>query len=126
MELTALPGRYSVCRLRSLPPLPSVRDAACRFLSITPDEISWVGPEAEAPADAEKTEAGWRALRVAGTLDFALTGILARLTRALADAAIPVFAVSTHDTDYLLVREAHWAAACAALEADGYRITEVV
>jgi hypothetical protein len=123
MRLVVLPDHYAVCRLRALPPLPSRRDA-CWFVAVTPDEISWVGPEAEMPLDVEKAERGWRALRVAGTLDFALTGILAQLTGSLAEAKIPVFAVSTHDTDYLLLKDAHWQAALAVLAKDGHEIGE--
>lgn len=123
MRLVMLPDHYAVCRLRSLPPMPSRRDA-CWFLAVTPEEISWVGPESDVPSETEKTEPGWRALRVEGTLDFALTGILAQLTATLAEAKIPVFAVSTHDTDYLLVKDAHWQAALAALAKDGHEIGE--
>lgn len=124
LALYALPDRYAVCRLSALPVDPSPRPGACVFLSITPDEISWVGPQANIPAQAEKTESGWRGWRVAGTLDFSLTGILSGLTTVLASAAIPVFAVSTHGTDYLLVKQEYWVPACAALKGAGYMIEE--
>ena len=63
-------------------------------------------------------EHGWRALRIAGTLDFSLTGVLSTLTALLAAAQIPVFAVSTYDTDYILTRETDFDRAICAL-ADG-------
>ena len=67
------------------------------------------------------SEGGWRALRVAGTLEFSLTGILASLAAPLAEARISLFALSTHDTDYVLVKADTLAAAVAALTAAGHR-----
>lgn len=124
LRLLILPGRYAVCRLMRLPEAVTPRAGACLFLSVTPDEISWVGPQEDAPSDAQKTEPGWRGWRVAGTLDFALTGILAQLTGVLAEAQIPVFAVSTHDTDYLFVKDHYWSTAGAALKKAGHTIEE--
>jgi hypothetical protein len=78
-------------------------------------------PEAEAPA-AGQIEPGWRALKVAGPLDLSLTGILAALAIPLATERIGLFAVSTYDTDYVLVREADLERAQAALRAAGHRV----
>jgi hypothetical protein len=61
-------------------------------------------------------------LRVAGTIDFALTGVLAAVLAPLADAGVSIFAVSTFDTDYVLVREHALAAAVSALQAAGHRV----
>ncbi len=81
--------------------------------------------DADAPAPAPGTvEDDFRALSVAGPLDFALVGILARLCDALARAAVPVFAVSTFDTDWLLVRSDRLEAAIAALRAAGARVDD--
>ena len=80
-----------------------------------------VGPSSAVPPGA-KVEAGWRALRVVGTLDFALTGILAGLTGSLAEAGVSVFALSTFDTDWLLVRAEALGKARAALEGSGYAV----
>ncbi len=71
-------------------------------VTLTRDELSLVVPEDAAPESAQ-IAGGWRALRVAGVLDFALTGVLASLAAPLADAGISIFAVSTYDTDYLLI-----------------------
>ena len=68
----------------------------------TAEELSLVCAPGRAP-DGSRVEGPWRVLRVAGTLDFALTGVLHALTAPLAAAGISVFAVSTFDTDYLLV-----------------------
>lgn len=124
LRLTLAPERLAVCRLAPdapIPPLPL--GGALVALTLTPDELSLVLPESAAPADAV-TEGGWRALRVAGPLDFNLTGVLASLANPLAEAGVSIFAISTYDTDYLLVREAALAAALAALRAAGHTISE--
>jgi hypothetical protein len=65
-------------------------------------------------------EDGWRAMRVVGTLDFSLTGILSGIATALADAKIGIFAVSTYDTDYILVKQENLDRAVEALKEAGY------
>jgi hypothetical protein len=106
MKLEVLPGTYAVCRLDPGAPAPE------RFFSLTrtSEELSLVCEERDVPAGA-RTETGFRAFRVAGTLDFALTGVLASLTAPLAAAQVSVFALSTFDTDYLLVRAKQWSSA---------------
>ncbi|KAF0700172.1 Aste57867_9300 [Aphanomyces stellatus] len=75
-------------------------------LSVSHDEISLVVPETAAlPIVPSTSETGWTTFKVEGPLDFALTGILSSLTAPLAAASIPVFAISTYDTDYILVKE---------------------
>ena len=124
LPLTLLPGRLAVCRLDARAELPSwapAASAASRFVSITrtDDELSIVCPEEDVPPGFPR-EDGFRAMRVAAVLDFALVGILAALLDPLASAGISVFAVSTHDTDYVLVRERDLDAARAALTAAGH------
>ena len=87
----------------------------------TPDELSVICAESAVPA-ATPAERGWRCLQVQGPLSFQQTGILAALTLPLADAHMPLLAFSTYDTDYLLVREQHLAAALATLEAAGHQV----
>ncbi|TPX61302.1 hypothetical protein PhCBS80983_g01194 [Powellomyces hirtus] len=75
-------------------------------LTIAADEISLILPSSITPVHAaDKTESGWRAFQVAGTLDFALVGILHFLTTPLKEAGVSVFCVSTYDTDWILVKE---------------------
>jgi len=88
-----------------------------------PGELSVVCREERRPAGAH-AETGFRALAVRGPLDFSLVGILAGLCGVLADAAISVFAISTFDTDYLLVRDRDLDAAASALRAAGYQIAD--
>jgi hypothetical protein len=123
LRLRALPELFAVCRLPPATALPAWALAARPFcIAASDEELSIVCPAIQVPAlppPELRVEAGWRALVVRGPLDFALTGILARLTGALAVAAISVFAFSTYDTDYLLVRADRLADALAALRAAG-------
>lgn len=120
LTLEILPGRFAVCRLPADQPLPRLGPGpALLALVRTSDELSLVCPEQDAPQGA-RAETGWRALKVLGPLDFALTGVLASLAGPLALAGVSIFAVSTFDTDYLLVREAALSAARTALESAGH------
>jgi hypothetical protein len=85
------------------------------------DELSVVCQEELVPANI-RAENGWRGLKVEGPLDFALTGILAGLASALAQAGVSLFAISTFDTDYILVKEKDLAKAIRALEQAGHRV----
>ena len=76
----------------------------------------------DAPEDAVEREDGWRAFRIAGVLDFSLVGILSKISGILAGEGIGIFAVSTYNTDYILVREEDFDRALNALEARGYGI----
>lgn len=91
------------------------------FLAQTADELSIVCPS-DIQIDAPKVEKHWRCLKVLGPLDFSLTGILAKLATVLAEADISIFAVSTYDTDYLLVQQANLEAASQALTKAGYNL----
>lgn len=120
-HLTLLPGRLAICRLPAGASVPEWAPAAGPLVSITrtADELSVVCDEAGVPAEVA-AERGWRALRVAGPLDFALTGVLAALAVPLAEAGVSIFALSTYDTDYVLVREADVERAVAALAHAGH------
>lgn len=126
ISLRVLSGRLAICRLSPESPIPEPPAGGGLWsVTRTADELSVVLPEsALRPAweDREdfKAETGWRALRVEGTLDFALTGILAALATPLAAAGVSLFAVSTYDTDYVLVRERDLDKAKAALTAAGH------
>ena len=99
--------------------------AASRFLSFTrtADEDSLVCEEVRVP-EGLRAQKGFRALKVDGTLPFHLTGVVASLSAPLADAEVPIFVVSTHDTDYLLVPETMLARATAALREAGHSVSE--
>jgi hypothetical protein len=122
--LDVLAVHLQVCRLNHDAPIPSWLPRTSSPLTAivrTDDELSIVCPAAEVPADV-RHEGPWRALRVAGPLDFALVGILTRLTAPLAVAGISIFAISTFDTDYLLVRARDLEAAVDTLRDAGHAV----
>jgi len=101
--------------------LPSQGRAPFWSLTRTPDEVSVVCAEADSPKGAV-VEGGWSALKVRGPLDFALTGILASIAQPLADAGVAIFAVSTYDTDYVLLRTADLGTAVECLGGAGHEV----
>ena len=76
------------------------------------------------PGGILRREDGWRALRVCGELDFSLVGILADITSVLARRGISIFAVSTYDTDYILIKENNFTDAISVLGESGYTVEE--
>ena len=121
MKLEVLRPVFSVCRIGSL--AQADLSAEFCFVGKTDQELSLVCPQDRAPRDALAREDGWRAFRVAGVLDFSLVGILARLSAALAAAGVGIFAVSTYNTDYILVKQDDLPRALAALRAAGCEVT---
>ena len=118
MILNVLPQELTVAKFGALPELP---DGFCS-ISAAEGEISLVCESAKLPQGAIAREDGWRALAVVGPLDFSLVGVLAKLSSVLADAGIPIFALSTYDTDYVLVKGQCLKEACDALIKKGYII----
>ncbi len=119
MRLTLLPGGFAVCRLDATAAVPDWARGEIVSVTRTRDELSVVCEEGCVPLSV-RAEGGWRALRVAGPLEFTQTGVLSALAAPLAAAGVPVFVVSTFDTDYLFVKEARLAEAVAALRAAGH------
>lgn len=113
-------GEYAVCRLSPDEPLPAWPAGAFLSLTRTPEELSIVCEAPAVPPDV-RAERGWLLLQLEGPFAFDLTGILASFVAPLASARIPVFAVSTYDTDWVLVPSLHQDAALAALAAAGHR-----
>ncbi|CAM3173391.1 ACT domain-containing protein [Saccharomonospora xinjiangensis] len=105
------------------PDLAALFDAGAAFVSVTRNggELSVVGPVDVVP-DGAVTEPGWRLLTVEGPLQFTLTGIMAALAGELAAAGVSLFAVSTYDTDHVLVKDADLARAVAALREAGHEV----
>ena len=121
MELEILFDHFSVCKLADTGGVDFSRPFC--FLCKTDLELSLLCETSAVPADTLAREDGWRGLRVRGPLDFGLTGILAGISGALAASGIPIFAVSTFDTDYIFVKSEYLGAAEAALKEAGYKIT---
>jgi len=123
LTIRRLEAAYHVCRLPPDSPAPPLEvtngDIVC--VARTSRELSVVCPEDRVPEGA-RTEGPWTALEVIGPLDLSLVGVLADLTTTLADAGVSIFAISTFDTDYLLVRDADVAPAIAALTRSGHKL----
>lgn len=92
------------------------------FIGKTDEENSLVCITEDAPMDTIEREDGWKAFRIQGVLDFSLIGILSKISTILAENGIGIFAVSTYNTDYILVKKANFDRALALLEAEGYMI----
>lgn len=105
LTLKLIKDTYGVCRLDKNESIPNWA-AYGEFFSITKteDELSIVCLQ-EAIPDGVKCEKDWRILKVEGPLDFSLIGILSKISTLMADNKISIFAVSTYDTDYILVKE---------------------
>lgn len=119
MDLSILPHRLTVCKVPGVGAVDV--SASFYFIGRTDEEISLVCRTEDVPGSAAEREDGWRAFRIVGTLDFSLTGILARLSGILAESSIGIFAVSTFNTDYILVKEENLDRAKTVLEEAGYR-----
>ena len=133
LGLTIIPETMAVCRLPAAAPLPALpQESTLWAVTRTSDELSLVLPQKDADPSwqmeggwrALKVMGGWLALKVMGPLDFSLTGILAGLSSILAEAGLSIFAISTFDTDYILVREDKLDAAVAALRGAGHAVSE--
>lgn len=99
-----------------------IKDAAFLSVLVAPHECSIVTETEHLPEHTLARNDGWRCFEVAGPLDFALTGILAGLSAALAAANVSIFAVSSFDTDFILVKEESLEIATAALRRAGYEV----
>lgn len=120
MRLLRLDGEFSVSKLVSAEGLDLNRPYV--FLSITDDEISYVCPSALVPAEAIVVESGWRALKIDGELDFGLVGVLAEISGLLAAEGISLFAISTYNTDYILLKKHDFERAGELLALKGHEV----
>lgn len=125
VALHLLPAPLAVCQLAADAPQPDwARLGDLLVFLRTPDELTVVCAQQSVPPEV-RSESGWRALKVGGPLAFSEVGVLAGLAVPLAEAGVSIFALSTYDTDYILVRESALAGAIAALQAAGYTITGI-
>ena len=124
MRLQIIEGKFSVCKVENLRAVNF--NVPWLFVGKTDAEISVVCLTADVPHATLAREDGWRALRVAEPMDFGLTGVLAGISTVLAQAGISIFAVSTFDTDYILIKAEDLGLAQSALEAGGYTLENAV
>ncbi len=119
MRLTLLPPRLAVCRLPPAAAIPQWPAGPLVAITRTADELSIVCSEESAPNDVRSAR-GWRCFKIEGPIPFETVGVAAAITKALADAKISVFVVSTYDTDYILVRSDSLDSAVSALKTAGF------
>jgi hypothetical protein len=124
LDLLVFPERFAVCRFGPTEAMPGWASApgALVVLARTAQEFSIVCDERSVPHEV-RAERGFRALMVCGPLPFDTVGILARIAGVLSSAAIPLLAISTFDTDYVLVRDDRLDATVTALRAAGCGVT---
>ncbi len=122
LALTVLDKKYAIHRLDPDANIPgTIFGSQFYSISRTDEELSIVC-EADIHIDSVKTSASWSCIKVIGPLDFSLTGILAGISATLADAKISLFAISTFDTDYFLVKSRELSKALHAIKDAGYVI----
>ena len=108
LKISILPDSLVICQFPKDTPIPLYVFASTFFsITQTEDELSVVCDQSVIPANVKKVE-DWRAFKVEGPLDFSQVGILSSLATPLAENQIPIFAISTYDTDYLLVQSKHF------------------
>ena len=121
MQIKHLDAAFSVCKLASVPEANFMHPYT--FFAQTDDEISLVCQTQYVPAAATEVEHGWDAFKICGVLDFSMVGVIAKLSGLLAEKQIPVFVISTYNTDYVLVKHECAKDAAQALTDGGYQIT---
>ena len=122
LTLKLLKDTYGVCRLEKGSSIPSwAFDGEFYSITKTDDELSIVCLQKNIP-DNIKCEHNWRILKIQGPLDFSLIGILSKISSIMAENKISIFAVSTYDTDYILVKEEKIDLAISILENDIYQV----
>lgn len=120
MELKKLENKLTVCKVEDLSTVDMT--AELFFIGKTDEEISLVCKTEDTPENTTERDDGWKGFRIQGVLDFSLIGILSKLSGILAEQKIGIFAVSTYNTDYILVKEENYERALEVLASEGYEI----
>ena len=120
MELKRMEHALTVCKVEDTSEINLLKDFY--FIGRTDEEISLVCKTEDAPENTIEREDGWKGFRIQGVLDFSLIGILSKITGILAENKIGIFAVSTYNTDYILVKEENFKLSLEVLESEGYNI----
>lgn len=118
MELKRIDCKLTVCKVTEVSSINLESDFY--FIGKTDEEVSLVCKTEDTPINTVERDDGWRGFRIQGVLDFSLIGILSKLSGILAEHKIGIFAVSTYNTDYILVKEENFERALNVLAAEGY------
>ena len=122
MELKKLNQEFSVCKVANFS-LVNL-DAEYVFIGKTDEEKSLVCSISDVPSNVIERDDGWKAFRIQGVLDFSLVGILSKIATILADNGISIFAVSTYNTDYVLIKKDSFEQAVDVLVQAGYIVVD--
>ena len=121
-EIKKIEHNFSVCQVEDQSLVNLNSEYSC--IGKTDEEKSLVCITDEVPANVIQQDDGWKAFRIQGVLNFSLIGILAKIAAALADNGISIFAVSTYNTDYVLMKRENYQKALDVLKALGYMIID--
>ena len=122
MEIKRIHQDFSVCQVEDYS-LVNLDSMYC-FIGKTDEESSLVCITENVPPNVLKRDDGWKAFRIQGVLDFSLIGILSEISAILAERGISIFAVSTYNTDYILIKKENYKKALEAFEAFGYSVVD--
>ena len=122
MELKRVHQDFSVCQVKDYS-FVNFESQYC-FTGKTDEEKSLVCITSEVPSNTIRRDDGWKAFRIQGVLDFSLIGILSKIAVLLADNEISIFAVSTYNTDYVLIKRENYQRGLEILEVAGYKIVD--
>ncbi|MBO4651199.1 MAG: ACT domain-containing protein [Clostridiales bacterium] len=120
MELKKLPYKLTVCKVKNVSDIDMQSEFF--FIGKTDEELSLVCKTEDTPQETIERDDGWKGFRISGVLDFSLIGILSKISGILAEHKIGIFAVSTYNTDYILVKEENFEKALNVLAEEGYSI----
>jgi hypothetical protein len=120
MELKEIDYKLTVCKVAEVSSIDMRSDFY--FIGKTDEELSLVCKTEDTPDNTIERDDGWRGFRIQGVLDFSLIGILSKLSSILAEHKIGIFAVSTYNTDYILVKEENYERALSVLTSEGYTV----
>ncbi len=120
MELKTIEYKLSVCKVTDISDIDLNSDSY--FVGKTDEELSLVCKTEDTPKNTIEREDGWRGFRIQGVLEFSLIGILSKLSGILAEHKIGIFAVSTYNTDYILVKEENFERSLEVLITEGYTV----
>ena len=120
--LETLQPRFSVCKVKDYSGVDLTKPFC--FTGKTDEENSLVCPESHVPENTTERDDGWKGFRIIGQLDFSLIGILARISKILAESGVGIFAISTYNTDYILTKAENFEKAINVLRDSGYGIKD--
>jgi uncharacterized protein len=124
MKLTILENNYSIYKFINASDLPEwIYSSEFYSITKTKDELSVVAIQNESVPENIRFNKGWRIIKVDGPLDFSLVGIIADLSAIFKIKKIPIFVISTYDTDYILLKEKDFKAGIQALVENGHNVS---